>query len=250
MGQELWGSDYSCADQYGLYNASLFENCDDLGVFQADVCGTILTLPATPPEGEAATITEQFDHSTADAQCGPDSDTPCPQTGHSTLTVSCALCVTGIHYQQPDLPGRDWADVPPTGTFDGNKVRVTATVHNATDKDITAPVRFRDLTTKHDLPVADGGQQPAAQITFPAQTDTQVVLDWDTEGFAWYAPHTADPHQIAVLTPYGAARKDLPVRPKPVLLVHGYNADAMVWQADPGFFKGRRDDWPAQAVTG
>jgi triacylglycerol esterase/lipase EstA (alpha/beta hydrolase family) len=242
-------TNYTCADQYNVYNPSLFENCE-LVPDQADACGTIVTFPPTPLEGDAAaTITEHFDHSAPDANCGP-ADVVCPQTGSSTLTISCALCVTGIHYQQPDLPGRGWADVPSTGTFDGNEVRISATVHNATGKDITAPVRFRDLTTQRDLPAATGGQQPAGEVTFPANADTQVVLDWDTEGFAWYAPHTSDPHKISVLTPYGGAREDLRVRPKPVLLVHGYNSDATTWDGYPDLFKGRRDDWLAQAVSG
>jgi pimeloyl-ACP methyl ester carboxylesterase len=249
MGPAHDGRDYSCQGEYNLANPSLFEGCDDIAVYGADVCGTVLTLPPVPAEGDAATISEHFDHSSPDAQCGP-ADTACPQSGQSTLTVSCALCVTAIHYEQPDLPGRGWADVPPTGTFDGNRVRITATIHNATGKDITAPVRFRDLTTQRDLPVADGSQPPAAQIGFPANGDTQVVLEWNTEGFAWYAPHNADPHKIAVLTPYGGAREDLPVRPKPVLLVHGYNAHADTWDGYPDFFKGVREDWLAQAVAG
>ena len=46
-------------------------------------------------------------------------------------------------------------------TFDGNRVRVTATIHNATKHPITAPVRFRDLTVERDLTPATGGEKPA-----------------------------------------------------------------------------------------
>src|SRR5262249_36342852 len=75
-------------------------------------------------------------------------------------------------------------------------------------------------------------------------------LDWDTEGFAWYLPHKADPHKIAVLTPYGGARRDLAVRPKPVLLVHGWNAKPSTWDGYPDNFTGVRKDWLVKVVSG
>lgn len=244
-------SDYSCATADNLYDPTLFANCSTITANDAYLCGTIFSFPDPAAGGDGGPITQSFDHTTSSAYCGRSDDhESCQQTGHSTLTASCALCVTDIRYQQPDLPGRGWTDVAGPGTFDGNTVRITATIHNATDQSITAPVRFRDLTTKRDLPAAAGGEQPAAQVAFPAKADTTVTLDWDTEGFAWYAPHTADPHKIAVLTPYGAARRDLPVRPKPVMLVHGFNADSSTWNGYASNFTGVRDDWLVWTADG
>ncbi|HEU4975890.1 MAG TPA: hypothetical protein VFT50_12425 [Baekduia sp.] len=253
LGAWITGTDSTCADEYDLYGPTLWTNCranvapDD----QADVCGTVFAFPDTPSEGDATTITRHFDHAMGAADCDRiDESYSCTQAGQSTMTISCALCVTQVQYQQPDLPGRGWTDVPDSGTFDGNHVRITATIHNATPKDITAPVRFRDLTTQHDLPAMAGTQPPPDQVSFPANADTTVVLDWDTDGFAWYDPHTADPHRIAVLTPYGAARRDLAVRPKPVLLVHGFASNAGTWAGYDANFTGVRSDWVVRAADG
>jgi pimeloyl-ACP methyl ester carboxylesterase len=250
-GIAISGTNYSCADRYNLYDPTLWGDCDELSPPQADVCGLDLKLPDAAPEGDAATTSRQFDHASSTVYCQrSDDNMSCTQTGHSAMTFKCALCVTDIKYQEPELPGRTWIDVPASGAFDGNEVRVTATIHNDTKHAITAPVRFRDLTTVRDLPAAAGGQKPDAQVSFPAGADTQVVLDWDTEGFAWYGPHTADPHKIAVLTPYGAARRDMAVRPKPVLLVHGWNAKPATWDGYQDNFTNVRSDWLARAATG
>ena len=248
--QSIVAKNYTC-QKYSSDDPSFWGDCAGRGFgYAANVCLIEVKFPAKPLEGDQASITRTYNHAT-NIRCSSNTgDWPCKQTGHSTVTLSCALCVTGIQFEQPDLPGRSLVNVGSDGTFDGNRVRVTATIHNATDKAITAPVRFRDLTVDRDLTPAAGGEKPADEISFPAKSDTKVVLDWDTEGFAWYLPHKAEPHKIGVLTPYGGARRDLSVRPKPVLLVHGFNADASTWNGYPDFFTNVRKDWMARAVTG
>lgn len=249
LGSDVVGTNYSCNDP--LYDPSFWKDCDAVYAGQG-ACGTTLAFPPEPAAGDAAAMTRQFDYSASDpALCPLTDDTEsCTQSGASTLTLTCALCVTEIRVQQPDLPGRTWADVPDTGTFDGNEVRLTATIHNATQHAITTPVAFDDLTAKHALTPFAGGTQPPATVTIGPGADAQVVFDWDTEGVAWQPPATADPHQIAAVTPYGGARRDVRVRPKPVLLVHGWNANASTWDGYPDRFTGVRSDWLAKAVTG
>ncbi|WP_310963085.1 esterase/lipase family protein [Nocardioides terrisoli] len=245
-------SKYSCAAQQPWYEPGMWRDCDEFAG-DNDPCGAFVDFPAEPLTGAAAKITKTFDHakSPAEPNCERTDDTEsCTQTGSSTLTVSCALCVTAIDFQQANIDRGGMHAVPDDGTFDGNVVRVTATVHNQTKHAITAPVRFRDLTVDKDLPVAKDGLKPTSSVTFPAGADTKVTLDWDTEGFAWYLPHKPDPHKVAVLTPYGGGRRDLSVRPKPVLLVHGWNSDASTWDGYPDRFSNIRSDWIAQAVTG
>lgn len=246
-----WPDPYSCR-KYSTDDPGLWEDCgsDRAPGYAASVCDTEFKFPAKPLEGDQTTVTRTFNHAAKNVSCSSPQDWPCTQTGHSTMTISCALCVTDIQFQQPDLPSRSLIDVAPDGTFDGNRVRVTATIHNATKQAIKAPVRFRDLTVERDLTPAPGGEKPAAEITVAAGQSIKVVLDWNTDGFAWYPPHKPDPHKIAVLTPYGGARRDLAVRPKPVLLVHGFNAKPSTWDGYPDLFTGVRKDWLVRAATG
>ncbi len=246
-------SNYTCGAAGDLYDPTMWARCDEIADDATDACGTVVDFPLDPLEGAGATITKNVNlaNPTVEPDCGRSDDTSsCTQSGHSTLTVGCALCVTAISFEQANIDRGGQHAVPDFGTVDGNIVRVTATVHNQTAHAITAPVRFRDLTVDKDLALAKDGLKPAASVQFPAGADTTVAFDWDTDGFAWYPPHTADPHKIAVLTPYGGARRDLSVRPKPVLLVHGWNSDASTWDGYPDNFSHVRTDWIAQAVVG
>lgn len=212
-----------------------------------------LKMPDKPYETDTLGPLHLTHNATLDNECQMvarcDSDT---QTGSSDVTVSCALCVTGIDFEQRDVTTGNWTPIArDQATYDGNTVRMLVTVHNATTTAIQAPVRFRDLTVKRDLVAAKNGEHPTGDQSFPANQDTTLTFDWDTNGFAWDKGATSAPHQIAVLTPYGGGRVDQLVAPRPIVLVHGLNSSAATWDSyvgDGGFVAGRRSDWIARAV--
>jgi pimeloyl-ACP methyl ester carboxylesterase len=168
-------------------------------------------------------------------------------SGAGRIVTECALCVDELRYEHPDLPGGAWQRVPAAGTYDGNRVRITALVRNATKKTITAPVALRDMTHGRAL-TAEG--LPASIAVAPGAT-VEVVGEWDSDGFAWeHGPGTPTlDHEIAFLTPYGAAQKLLKIKPKPAVLVHGWASDASTWGAYPGFLKGHSPEWESLAVS-
>ncbi len=169
-------------------------------------------------------------------------------TGQGKIELSCALCVDDLIYEHGEVPGYAWKRIGEKGTFDGNRVKITARVRNATKQTITAPVALRDMTHKKALTVEG---LPATITVAPGQT-IEVPVEWDSSGYAWEdGPKKATlEHELAFLTPYGSAQKLLRVRPKPVIMVHGWNSDASTWSPYPGFLKAHSDSWVSHAVSG
>lgn len=167
--------------------------------------------------------------------------------GTATITTECALCVDDLRYEHPDLPGGSWTPVPGEGTFDGNRVRITATLRNATKQSITAPIAIRDLTHGRNLTV----EQLPAEVTVGAGQSIELVGEWDSSGYAWEdgpGKPTLE-HELALVTPYGGGAKLLRVRPKPALLVHGWNSSAAAWTGFPAFMKAHSPEWVVQPVS-
>lgn len=169
-------------------------------------------------------------------------------TGEGAIELSCALCVDDLQFEHGDVPSYAWKKIGEGGTYDGNRIRITAKVRNATKQAITAPVALRDMTHKKALSVEG---LPQTITVAPGETK-EVRVEWDSVGFAWEdgpAKATLE-HDLAFLTPYGSAQKLLRIKPKPVILVHGWRSDASTWEPYPGFLKAHSDRWLSHAVSG
>lgn len=167
-----------------------------------------------------------------------------------TAELSCALCVTDITFRQladPASTDGTLAQVPDSGTFDGNRVEIQATVHNATTRPFTTNVNFYDRTRHRPL-IEDAGTSLLQPITFPAGVDTTVTFEWDTTGEAWEngQPHSA--REVEVLTPLGGAYRPITVLPKPVVLVHGYFSGPGTWEHMKSMLQAINPDWQGYAV--
>lgn len=187
--------------------------------------------PTTPPETSRDT-----EHCAASS------------SGAEELTLECALCVTKWSYDQPSVRGGDFEAVPDSGTYDGNDVRITVTVHNATQKTISAPLRFFEAKAKRDLPEMPNEKHLDLTQTFAPGETRDLVFHWDTSGFAWESGKAFSQRDVRLLTPYGSAKSSITVRPKPVVLVHGLNSDASTWSAYSGFLKSANSSWQGFAV--
>lgn len=168
--------------------------------------------------------------------------------GQGKLTYECAICVEDLTYEHPDLPGGSWIELPGDGTYDGNRLRVTAKLHNPTDKPVESPVAIRDMTHARDLPTEE---LPKTVALAPGQTlEVRGVVD--TTGLAWEdgPGKTTEEHDVAFVSAYGGAQKLLRVQPKPLILVHGWNSSAAAWTGFPALMKQHAPKWKAWAVAG
>ncbi|WP_310961947.1 esterase/lipase family protein [Nocardioides terrisoli] len=169
---------------------------------------------------------------------------------NARVTLACAICISDITFKQLDDPssGEEAKSVvPDTGTYDGNVVEISATVHNAADRSLTVPFSFIDKTTGKPLNEADGDRLVEPQ-TIGAGATTTITFDWDTRGTAWRHMQPMPTHTIQVLTGFGGAQRDITVLPKPVVLVHGWNSDASTWETMKSLLTAKDEHWPVFAV--
>lgn len=201
-------------------------------------------LGTAPKEAFAWNRVGRIDRTTA---CDPkftdgtprDTETQCAerQDVRADNKLTCALCVTDIKYEQHDRAGAGWAEVGRDGTWDGNEVRITAVIENRATKTLTVPVLLRDAESKRNL--EGPGLENPKTVTFPPGSTTTYQVVWNTDGFAWEKGKPLSERNIQLLTPYGGAQQRILVRPRPVVLVHGWNSDASGWSAYPGMLKAR-----------
>ena len=123
-----------------------------------------------------------------------------------------------FHHQYPDPI--TWVPIAQEGsTTDGNQVRAVATVYNSGKT--TAPATVRFLL---------GEQTNTITRSIPPEARVEFTYVWDTAGHAW-----RDDGSPVTLAGAGAQLGDkilahnLPVLPKPVVLVHGWNSSAGTW---------------------
>lgn len=174
-------------------------------------------------------------------------------TFDGTISLHCMLCVTDVSFRQlkdPTTGDDTLTDVPDSGTYDGNRVEIDATVTNVGPIPISTPVYFLDGDTHHPLVPDDlsGGWNPLQPVTFPAGTTTHVTFEWNTTGSSWRKAQPHPTQRVDVLTPLGGAYRDITVLPKPVVLVHGWNSDATTWATMKSLLRAQNPDWRGYAV--
>lgn len=203
----------------------------------------LFSFPTTPYQG--TTLTRPVSNTVNYPDAGGGSGQT--ETMSGTMTLSCALCVSNIVFRQLVDPttGDQMQQLPNNTTYDGNVLEVSATVHNTSDRTLTSIVSFGD--TKTEVHEAQGTQllQP---VTFPAGSTKTVTESIDTSGMAWLGQHPQAQHTIQVETAFGGAQRDLTILPKPVVLVHGWNADATTWDAMKNLLAAKDPQWPVFAV--
>ncbi|MCC5578861.1 DUF11 domain-containing protein [Microtetraspora sp. AC03309] len=126
-------------------------------------------------------------------------------------------------------PSEAWVPIPEDGTVDGNEVQVTVQVTNPSDYPTYGWLRLRE--DRAETWLRDGGFLLSLA---PHQTVTKRVV-WDTAGFAWQGGKARSDRRLEAnlfiggwgeLTPVSTGAVSVTVRPKPVVLVHGYLSNA------------------------
>ncbi|MFQ5857299.1 MAG: esterase/lipase family protein [Anaerolineae bacterium] len=125
--------------------------------------------------------------------------------------------------------------------IDGNTVALTALVANSTEVAVTGTVSF-------SLEPSDAGSVPFASCRIHVEPGSQASCTARTaaDGWAWqahqpvkrrtvHATFRSSAQLIETLTGHEvAATVEVPVRPKPVVLVHGFTSNAATWSAWTG----------------
>ena len=159
--------------------------------------------------------------------------------------------VTDIRFDEhPVSDNRAWREVDTArGTFDGNLVRVRATVTNFSNETKFPQVRFSETVENWLLP--DGEKS----IRLEPGESREVELEWDTAGYAWRGKgFDAESYRKIKVEAVDEGRssqltKLIVVNPRPVILVHGLWSNAAAW-ADYGkyFEEGHSAAWKSYAV--
>lgn len=181
------------------------------------------------------------------------------------VTGSCAFSVEEVLYNEFDINNNSLIPIfPERGsnnlTYDGNRVRISATVKNNGANDQVARIEFIDGDTGQRLPLLnDGSRDCTREQLFPADALTTVHCIWDTSGFAWLNeqyPREEMSVNVQVVDPTTniaiAGTFDDPaileIWPRPVVLVHGIWSDASVWTPYKEYLRAAHPNWRGYAV--
>src|SRR5690606_19850468 len=133
------------------------------------------------------------------------------------------------HVEHPDVPTGEWVDVPARGTYERNPVRFRAEVENPDTVPHVVEVEVRDPDTGERIE----GMWWVGALN-PGES-AEVTFDWDTTGAAWTGEGApSPPHRFELVVSADGEEEDVQplevaVLPEPLVLVHGFNADASTW---------------------
>jgi pimeloyl-ACP methyl ester carboxylesterase len=158
------------------------------------------------------------------------------------------ITITAIKLQQLNVASDQVETVPSTGTIDGNRVDVIATLRNNTPAAQSTDVGFGS-------PIDNSATTAITQsgVTVPAGGSLDVDEQLDTNGLAWSDAGAPDSQRTIKITLADGTSNEamLTVRPKPVILVHGLWSSAATWDSyigGGGFLAGKNILWRGYAV--
>lgn len=156
-----------------------------------------------------------------------------------TFTWNLSRCappleIDNIHFEQKQvLKPNNWIGVDPlTGAYDGNIVKIKATVFNNGGDTAYANVKFSELKSGENLP--DGTVSVAVN---PGES-RDVEYEWDTNGYAWNENQTKETEREIKAEIEGDSKtQKIKILPKPVILAHGLWSNAAAWAEWHGYLR-------------
>lgn len=150
--------------------------------------------------------------------------------------------------QRPDQPSGEWRPAPPTGLHEGTPARWVGEIDNPSDDPHVVTAEIVDRETGERV------QDMAAVESIPAGGSARVEIPWDTEGLAWDDAGRPTPlHRYDLVVKADGSEVDrepfdITVLPRPLVLVHGFNADATTWERYPNIVRTHHPLWQVFAV--
>ncbi|MBK8025498.1 MAG: alpha/beta fold hydrolase [Chloroflexi bacterium] len=158
-----------------------------------------------------------------------------------------------LNFAHQSVANYQWTPVPAAGTYDGNVVRVAASLVSSTTMPITTTVRLSEGACGDAI----GALIHEEVVTVPALGSATVSGDWDTFGNAWNGDGTRRLYsRICTSVELHGAVVDqeiqlLKVLPRPVVLIHGFTGVPGTWDAFKTYLSGASTgdpDWQGYAV--
>ncbi|MGR6316522.1 PKD domain-containing protein [Micromonospora soli] len=143
------------------------------------------------------------------------------------MTLGEGPVLDSVRVEHQEYPTGTWVDATKNGTTDGNTVRVTVRVTNRSELASITSIELVDAETGE---VVENGKR--LEVLDPGESLARQFR-WDTVGLAWNRDGTAhpDPRRLIVRLRTSERVRDakevsLLVKPRPVILVHGYKSNA------------------------
>lgn len=142
----------------------------------------------------------------------------------------------------------DLVPLPDMKTFDGNIVHFSVTLSNTLDISQAWTLRLRNIDTDEEL-----GEEVHFMLS-PNQTQVIPDLKWDTINTAWKSnppglPSFAGTYHLSleIVSSFGyvweSTAIDITVRPRPVILVHGWRDSQASWASYKDFMREKNPLW-------
>ena len=159
--------------------------------------------------------------------------------------------IESIGFREPLVTTGELSTVGPSGTVDGNRLEMTANVRNPEGTPLEGKIEF-EVTGIGGKVIF--GRSEAVTLAPNAVTEARQTVD--TTGWAWHpdgGPNPLVDVKVTLVVAAGASSNsaELPVRPKPLVLVHGLYSGPETWRAyfGPNNFPGiAHPTWRAWAV--
>ncbi|GAA2702171.1 PKD domain-containing protein [Micromonospora olivasterospora] len=143
------------------------------------------------------------------------------------MTLGEGPVLDSVRVEHQEYPSGTWVDATRNGTTDGNTVRVTV---RFTNRSKLASITAIELVDAETGEVVENGKR--LDVLDPGESLTRQFR-WDTVGLAWNRDGSAhpDPRRLIVRLRVSDRVRDareipLLVKPRPVILVHGYKSNA------------------------
>jgi pimeloyl-ACP methyl ester carboxylesterase len=211
--------------------------------------GKTLTSPASDTRIDGQSLTSDGSHRINEGDPNRISGSytrSLPGNVTETITWSLQKCgaplrITDLRFAHMKFPNwNDWQEIyEQAGTIDGNLIKITATVLNASGESKSGNVKFKE-TYKGDKwngAMPDGPLSDTdVSVNLDAGEETEVEIVWDSSGYSWF--DDGRPRLVqrikAELEEKGKKvdemTKNLKVAPKPVVLVHGLWSNWKAWE--------------------
>lgn len=137
------------------------------------------------------------------------------------------LEIDNLRFEQKQVQSpNNWIGVDSlTGAYDGNIVKIKATVFNNGGDTAYANVKFAETKSGETLP------DSTVSVQVKPGESREVEYEWDTSGYAWSENQTKESDREIKATLEGGNSKTekIKILPKPVILVHGLWSNAAAW---------------------
>jgi len=163
--------------------------------------------------------------------------------------VRAGIFFTAVTVTQPDIPTDNPVVLPAIAddatqiyTYDGNSISFNASM--GSDADISFPLRVEVIDQ------TSGAVLASADVPASNTSQNSASMTWDTLGAAWSADGTPVGERTIVVNLLDEASEvlnsityRLTVRPRPVVLIHGWNSDSGMWSNYTGYLTSLSEGW-------